>query len=379
LNCRGLIVILVVIVLGVQTFYFSDAVYIHSNITVKPETRMGHAMAFDPHNDVAVIFGGLSVEGGMHFLGDTWVYSYAENYWTELELTSSPPSDDNTAMVYCDETNEIVFYGGDSNPETWSFACETQIWSRVTTSVNPGFRDSHAMAYDSQENVVILFGGFGGTGLPTDDLWMFNCSSRQWTEIFPSTRPLARYGHVMVYDESINRIVMTGGNSFSEGYQDDTWIYTTSTNDWTELTPIGNPDALKWSSMIYDSVNQRCIMFGGENGADHAVDYTWVYDGSLNTWSRRYPNTAPAGRLNAGLAFDLNNNVIILFGGMFDFENHYDDTWTYSYESNVWTDMEEDSDSTTANHFVFDPMLLALALPIGAIAIAVILILRRKT
>ncbi|MFW9964684.1 MAG: kelch repeat-containing protein, partial [Candidatus Sifarchaeia archaeon] len=150
-------------------------------------------------------------------------------------------------------------------------------------------------------------------------------------------------------------------------------------NDWTELTPIGNPDALKWSSMIYDSVNQRCIMFGGENGEDHAVDYTWVYDGSLNTWSRRYPATAPAGRLNAGLAFDLNNNVIILFGGMVDFENHYDDTWIYSYESNVWTDMEEDSDSTTTNYFDFDPMLLALALPIGAAVIAGILIIRRKT
>ncbi|UCH05441.1 MAG: hypothetical protein JSW05_04545, partial [Candidatus Thorarchaeota archaeon] len=316
---RVLIMVFVVIILGVQTLRLSGAEYVQADITVKPEARGGHAMVFDPHNDVALIFGGISLEDGFHFLGDTWVYSYTENLWTELTLTPSPPPDDNIALVYCDETNEVIFYGGDSSPETWSFDCETQTWSRVITSNSPGFRDSHAMAYDPQENVVILFGGFGGDGMDTDDLWEFDCSSREWTELFPATRPLARYGHVMVYDESINKVVLTGGGTLYQGYQDDTWIYTAPTNNWTELTPIGTPEAQKWSSMTYDSVNQKCILFGG-TVADLGVDHTWVYDAQMYTWSQRFPNDSPAGRINTGIAFDSSNNVAILFGGFFDFE-----------------------------------------------------------
>ncbi len=371
----------VVIVLAFQTLNLSDAEYVCSDITIKPEPRRGHAMAFDPHNDVVVLFGGASMEGGYHFLRDTWVYSYTENSWTELVLTTSPPADDNMAMVFCNETNEIIFYGGDSSTETWSFDCETQTWSRVITSTSPGFRDSHAMAYDPQENVVILFGGFDGNGGDSDDLWEFDCSSRQWTELFPVTRPIPRYGHVMVYDESINKVVLTGGSTVDQDYQDDTWLYTTSTNNWTELTPIGTPEALKWASMTYDSINQKCILFGGTL-VDVGIDHTWVYDALMNTWSQRYPNDAPEGRINTGIAFDSNNNVAILFGGFFDFEDPFDDTWAYSYESNVWTDMEGESGlttPTTPNGFVFDPILLAVTIPIGAAVIIVAFILRRRT
>lgn len=380
---RTLIVVLVVIILSSQTFQQSEAEYLNSTITVKPEARAGHAMVFDPHNDVTMIFGGISLVGGQHILDDMWIYSYTENSWTELVPTPALPADDNVAMVYCNETNEIIFYGGDASPETWSFACETQTWSQVMTSSSPGFRDSYAMAYDAQENVVILFGGFDGDGI-TNDLWKFDCSSREWTELFPTTRPLGRYGHVMVYDDSINRMVLTGGNTFSEGFQDDTWIYSTSSNNWTELTPIGNVDALKWSSMTYDSVNKKCILFGGDLGYN-GIDRTWIYDGLANSWTRRYPVDSPAERIIPGIVFDSNNNVAILFGGFADYENTYNDTWTYSYEDDVWTDMEESSESTTPttpttpSGSVFDPMLFALAVPIGIAVIVAVLLLRRRT
>ncbi|MBE0526163.1 MAG: hypothetical protein IH631_04425, partial [Candidatus Thorarchaeota archaeon] len=79
----------------------------------------------------------------------------------------------------------------------------------------------------------------------------------------PSEAPLARYGHVMAYDESIEQIMLTSGNTATQGHQQDTWIFNVSANTWTELTPTGNPDRLKWPSMTYDSVNQKCILFGG--------------------------------------------------------------------------------------------------------------------
>jgi hypothetical protein len=347
----------------------SNAEYVHAQITVKPEARGAHSMAFDPYNGVAVIFGGFAMSGGWHYLGDTWIYSYSNNSWTSLTLSPSPSARSNHAMVYCNETNEIILYGGQGsvNPtDTWSFDCETQTWSEVVTATNPGVHHSLAMVYDSRENAVILFGGFGGDGLEQDDTWKFDCDTRDWTELNPSTAPLARYGHVMAYDESINQIVLTSGNTATQGYQQDTWIFNTSASTWTLLTPTGTPDRLKWPSMTYDSVNHKCILFGGQIG-DNAVDRTWIYDGQLNTWQRRYPDIAPSSRINTGLVFDSVNGVTILFGGVVIDGAQYDDTWTYSYESNVWTLMESEPISTS-----IDPFLLVLV-PLVIIA-AVLLI-----
>lgn len=272
-------------------------------------------------------------------------------------------------------------YGGFGVTDTWSFDCVTQTWTEVVTTTNPGVHHSLALAYNPQENAVVLFGGFGSDDFETDDTWKFDCDSREWSDLAPSTTPLARYGHVMVYDESINLIVMTSGNTATQGHQDDTWTFNVTSNTWTELAPTGSPDQLKWPSMTYDSVNHKCILFGGQVG-DFAVDHTWMYDAQLNTWTRAYPVEAPAPRINSGLAFDPEYNATILFGGWVIDGGQYDDTWVYSYEDNAWTDMEEGSDPTTpttSNGLFFDPVLIAVALPVvAAVAMVVLIILRRR-
>jgi N-acetylneuraminic acid mutarotase len=381
LKHRVLIVIFIVIALATQTVPSIDAEFVPALITDKPQARGGHSIAFDSHNGVAVIFGGYTMDSGWQNLRDTWVYSYTENSWTRLTLTPSPSARSNHAMVYCNETNEIILFGGygsSGNPtDTWSFSCETQTWSEVATATNPGVHHSLALAYDPQENAVILFGGFDDEGFETDDTWKFDCVTREWAELSPTTAPLARYGHVMVYDEVINKMVMTSGNTMSQGHQQDTWTLDVATSNWTELDPTGDPDRLKWPSMTYDSVNQKCILFGGQIG-DTAVDRTWEYDALTNTWTRRYPSVAPEARINTGLAFDSINNVTLLFGGATVGIDPFNDTWSYSYESNVWTQMEEST--TPSNGPGFDPLLLALALPIGASVVVVLaVIIKRRT
>lgn len=371
---RVLIVICIAIAFITQTIPLSSSEYVPAQTSIRPEARGAHSMTFDPYNGVAVIFGGFALSGGWNHLGDTWIYSYTENSWTSLTLSPSPSTRSNHVMVYCNETNEIILYGGQGpaiNPtDTWSFACETQTWSQVVTATNPGVHHSLAMAYDSQENVVILFGGFGDDGLERDDTWKFDCETREWTELHPSTAPLARYGHVMVYDESAHLIVLTSGNTATQGHQCDTWVYNTTANTWTELTPIGIPDRLKWPSMTYDSVNQKCILFGGQIG-DYAVNRTWIYDAQLNTWQRRYPDIAPGDRINTGLAFDPVNEVTILFGGVVIDGAQYDDTWTYSYESNVWTNMQIDS-------IDFDPTILVAVAVVAMVIVGVALMIYRR-
>ncbi|MHA2134243.1 MAG: Kelch repeat-containing protein [Candidatus Thorarchaeota archaeon] len=344
---RTILVILVIFTLTSLSYSFPQVRSIQSQTALNPGERGGHAMVFDTHNDVAVLFGGFSFEGEFHSMGDTWLYNYELNTWTELSLTPSPSSRSNLAMVYVNATNEIILYGGGQATDTWSFDCESQTWSEVETEFNPGVHHSHAMAYDSQQNVVILYGGFDVEGWLAGDMWQFDISSREWTELHPSTMPLDRYGHVMTYDETIAQIVMCCGNTAYEGHQNDTWTFDVSSNTWTSVTTSGRPDRLKWPSMTYDSVNHKSILFGGQIG-DNSVDGTWIFDALASTWTDANPTAAPQGRINTGLAFDPSFRVVLLYGGMStDYGVNLGDTWAYSYETNTWTDMSE-VETTTA-------------------------------
>jgi N-acetylneuraminic acid mutarotase len=354
----------------------SSAHHIPAQDTNNPGPRGAHAMVYDPYNEQIVLHGGAST--GFHYLGDTWGYSYTTNSWTRLSRTS-PTARANHAMVYCNSTNEIILFGGWQVGGTWSFDCELETWSEVTTSTDPGEHHSLAMAYDPKENAVILFGGFNSDGVETDDTWKFDLETREWSDLAPETTPLARYGHVMVYDESIEQIVMTCGNTATQGHQQDTWGFDASSNTWTELATNGNPDRLKWPSMTYDTVNQKAILFGGQIG-DDPVSGTWIYDGILNSWQKRYPDNPPGPRINTGLAFDSSNNVIVLYGGA-DFEfNTYTDMWVYSFEDNTWAVMSDSP--TTPLTTTPGPPLEWVTIGIAAPAVVVIVLLvwrRRRT
>ncbi|MFW9968079.1 MAG: Kelch repeat-containing protein [Candidatus Thorarchaeota archaeon] len=372
-----LIAIITLSLLTSLSLSWSPSHIVPAQDTNSPGPRGAHAMVYDPHNEQVVMFGGATYVGGFRYLSDTWVYSYNTNRWTQLILNPSPSARSNHVMVYSNITNEIILFGGQQGSGTWSFDCESQTWSQIATITDPGEHHSLGMAYDPKMNAVILFGGFNSDGVETDDTWKFNVETREWSDLAPSTTPLARYGHVMVYDESIQQIIMTCGNTAYQGHQDDTWAYNSSSNTWTELATNGNPDRLKWPSLTYDILNKKAILFGGQVG-DNPVSGTWIFDGSLNSWQKRYPDSPPDPRVNTGLAFDSSNNITVLFGGA-DFEfNTYSDTWAYSFESNSWTVMSDVP--TTPLPTIPGPPLEWLAIGIAAPAavIVILLVWRRR-
>jgi N-acetylneuraminic acid mutarotase len=267
------------------------------------------------------------------------------------------------------------------------------------------------MAYDSVENVVILFGGITSSEMTvTNDTWIFDCDTREWTEVHPSVVPLARYGHVMTYDMSINKAIMAFGNNYDVGFLNDTFTYDVSTNTWSEIECIGAPGHLKWPSMVYDSINGRNILFGGciMYPSYAAVDDTLVFDAETSTWTNLEPAQAPEPRLIPGLAFDSKHGVVVLHGGInAGGDTKFGDTWIYSYASNRWTETSQipssittstisgtettlstisttetsttsRTDTTTVTQFP-DPLLIVISSGvIGVVVIVVILTLRKR-
>jgi hypothetical protein len=346
-------------------------------------------MVYDPHNQVIVLFGGKVAEGYGNQVRDTWLYDYQHNSWTELVLTTRPSARDYHDMVYCTSTNEILMYGGGGSTATWSLDCESQTWSRITTTNNPGVIDHHTMAYDTTNDVVILYGGFDEDGVDSDQTWQFDCSTREWAELEPTSYPMARYAHAMVYDESINKIVMCCGNTI-EGTKDETWTFDISTTTWTLVDTNGDPGQLKLPHITYDSINQKCIIFGGQIGQNF-VDDTLIYDAQTETWSDANPDLSPPDRILGELAFDSRFGISILFGGKSSENTLFADTWAYNYTTNTWTDLTDSplttlstpstsaSDTTpTTNGNLPTYLIAGVVLFAVILAISVIIILRRN-
>ncbi len=352
---------------------------VSAQITGDPGVRGGHAMVYDPHNQVMVMYGGFTEPAGVGETDETWFYDYATNTWTE-HVGTTPPAR-RAAMVYCNETNEIIMYGGSERFDTWSFDPLTQTWFQVITAANPGVHYEHGMAYDPQQNAVILFGGFGADGDARDDTWKFDCTTREWTELNPTASPMARYGFVMAYDDTIEQIILSCGNT-ATGHKDDTWTYDYDADTWTEVDTTGTPGELKWARMTYDSLNQRMVLFGGEYTT--TVDATKIYNAQEETWTNAAPEDAPVARIVTAMAFDSNNGVIIIYGGIDSDWANLGDTWAYEYSTNTWTDMNTVTGATTSSTtqppemIPLELLVIGVAVPVAIVVVVVVLKTKTK-
>ena len=245
-------------------------------------------------------------------------------------------------MVYDDFNQKTILFGGwDQNVgltnDIWIYDSQTNQWTEVFPNNAPENRQSCAMYYDQAFQKVILFGGYRDSLPHFNDTWVYHYSNNSWAELNPSNSPSGRYGSKMVYDPINQRAILFGGRSTS--ILDDTWIFYYGNNTWTELNTAGKPDTRYWHGMAYDSTNQKVIVFGGRHSGapGDAIEDTWILDPSTNQWTEVLPLSHPSNRMDFSMVYDTNSQKTILFGGFRFPGSTLGDTWTYTYNSNSWS------------------------------------------
>ncbi len=154
--------------------------------------------------------------------------------------------------------------------------------------------------------------------------------AQSWTELTPSgAPPVARTGTTGVYDPTSNRMIVFGGRDANGNNRNDVWALTHAngegaTGQWIRFIPngtTGSPPARSGHSAVYDSVNNRMIIFGGcsANCAPVLSD-VWVLTnangiGGTPAWTQLSPGYGPAARANSAAAYDAADNQLIIFGG----------------------------------------------------------------
>jgi hypothetical protein len=156
----------------------------------------------------------------------------------------------------------------------------------------------------------------------------------------------------MIYDSVRQRILVFGGLNGPTIYN-DLWEWNPTANTWTMLTPAMKPPARYAFAMAYDSLRDRIVVWGG-NGISGNND-TWLFDGT--NWSK-FTSTSPAWRADSVMDYDAARDRMVMHGGGLS-SAPLDETWELA--GNVWTQAantptDVHGPATTQQSMVYDPV-----------------------
>ena len=223
---------------------------------------------------------------------DTWIFNGSwKNITGSAGAPPSPRFA--SSMVYDPQLSAVVLFGGvvgglnngASGPlnDTWEFRNGT--WKNVTgqLSTSPPGRDWEALAYDVADRYLVLYGGYNeATATLYSDTWTFNGSA--WSKLAPSIDPGALRSAYFASSEGAEGYPLLYGGDTSPylgAAVNATWVF--RAGQWTNLTArVGSPPTpLNFGALVWDGSLDRLVLFGGYDAAGAETNSTWTYDPAL--------------------------------------------------------------------------------------------------
>lgn len=289
-----------------------------------PAPRWDHILAYDENSKQLLVFGGRGADFAA--LGDTWLYDLVTGKWKAVESRGPDPRFGH-AVAVDQSMGKLILFGGQSADlffnDTWIFDFESEIWSslEISSSPIPSPRYGLPAAINGEGNFVISH-GFTFEGR-FDDTWSLDLSTNTWTDVSPSdgaSRPLKRCLHEMIWDRDSGRLLLYGGCSsgFGPCPQGDLWAFDPTSREWTELTPTNGPAPRSNPAWIYDKSAKRTLLIGGLTESGYTTDvWSGKFSGEGFDWeAQETASDAPSPRASHDIV--LARGDIYLFGGSGD-------------------------------------------------------------
>lgn len=226
-----------------------------------------------------------------------------------------------------EQTGNYLLFGGiqgsplSGTPQADTFRWQQAHWERITPATIPPARYGHVLVRNQSGDQLLMFGGVGAAGFYLADSWLWQ--NNDWQKVPTNRQPPARAYTSLTYDSQRNRWVLFGGVG-DQGVYSDTWEF--DGQNWHEQTPMTQPSPRQLASLTYDPRRQRAVLFGGRTVTTYTNDL-WEWDGSA--WTLVTPrHNPPAPRAGHGAAFDPEQREVVIAGGS-DSYGGLQDTWAW--------------------------------------------------
>lgn len=100
-------------------------------------------------------------------------------------------------------------------------------------------------------------------------------------------------------------------------------------------TLLGTGPTRDYQGFVFDSKADRFFLFGGQVANNVPTNDTWSYDYDTNAWTNVTKGAAPSARAGFGMAYDSQADRIVLFGGTNS--TLLNDTWVFDPTTYTWT------------------------------------------
>lgn len=305
-----------------------------------------HKMVYDSFRKTFMVFGSVNISGPY----EMWEYNPYNNVWKVVTSAShlEPVYVDLNGMVYDNLRNKVIIFDG-RDGVLWEFDSFTSRWSSKYPfdGIKPPSRDDSMIAFYPKTGEIFIHGGldanYSGDPIYISDTWKWDPVEEKWNEINVSGYEGPELGHAaMVYDNISGNIILQGGCIFSMGIDrfSATWSFDPETERWTQLTTTGAVGARCDHQAVYDDLNDRVLVFGGDNGTTYSNDI-WGFNSVTNAWTSVNSGTAlltPVGRKHYSIAIDNSEKSLMVFGGFNDSDDPLYDTWSYKTGLNTWNE-----------------------------------------
>lgn len=236
--------------------------------STKPSNRTGSGVVYDPVRDRVIVFSGGTVQNNLPYLRDLWSLNMTpSDQWVQLTTSSLRPTSRSGAAMCFDPIRDrlVVFGGRDSTGvrnDVWQLplsGAQAMTWSLLTPSgAPPDAREYATLVYDPVNDQMVM-----GGGSLSDDVWQLSLGpAPQWSVVQAAGVPPSFGAHASFYDPVRTRLVVQSTPL------DDvlrTWSLTLGASPhWVAAVPTGDQNrSLDLATMAYDASRDRALIYGG--------------------------------------------------------------------------------------------------------------------
>lgn len=334
------------------------------------------ASALDPLRHRMIAVGNSPVSGTLEAWSLPLVTPGAA--WQKLSVSGSPPGTPRVDMklIYDPRRDRMLFIGAPpgnaARNDVWQLTLgASPAWTVLNSPVTFGIRSFYeSMIYDPVRDRLVAFGGRDNSGRTLGTLnnqvsvlsLASLTSSTPWTTLtFPGPAPVARDGHMAIYDAVNDGMILFGGNA-ATGPVADAWSLSFGDSlgvhgGWTRVAPSGVvPSNSVFASVVLDSARRRIVVFGGANGDDtppliaqpfHPAvgDVRVLSLGPYPAWTALSPDGVLPGPMQRQAAiYDPDNDRMVVTNGWGNAANdsmtvNRHDTFALSFAAGDWLDL----------------------------------------